>query len=94
MLLPKHRKGKRDARIAHSLNRMCLDCEYLRKAIDLGLHLLTLDRMNNTYLTGLLGVPRGDIALRTTCTGIIYDHWWDAVLAGSKLGPPVCKDWW
>lgn len=98
MLLPKHRKGKRDARIAHSSNRMCLGCECLRKAIDLGLHLLILDRMNNAYLTGLLGVPRRDIALRTTCNGIIMKSHsgrrWDAALAGSKLGPPVCKDWW
>lgn len=67
--------------------------EYLSKAVDLGLHLFTLDRMNKNKacLVGLFGIPRGHAAWHATCNVTVMKpcsgHRWNLVLAGSQPGP-------
>lgn len=65
--------------------------EYFSRAVDLGLHLFTLDRMNKACLAGLFGVPRGHAARHAPCNVTVMKpcsgHRWNLVLAGSQPSP-------
>lgn len=71
--------------------------EYSSRAVDLGLHLFTLDRTNKACLAGLFGVPRGHTALHAPCNVTVMKpcsgHRWNLVLAGSQPSPVLQCPW-